>query len=106
VLLVGDEKELASFEDVVAEAKRFVGPVKVYPAWKAVDAVAKIQKAVAATGKCDVALLSHHFTAPGKEEFSDALRKVLRDKYPTVPIVVWGHTHKAGERGKHYHHTL
>lgn len=40
---------------------------------------------------------------PGKEEFSDALRKVLRDQYPNTVIVCWGHPKKGGDKGKHYH---
>jgi hypothetical protein len=46
------------------------------PTTRLLTCVLSLQRAVQQCGKCDVALLSHHFTAPGKEEFSDALRKV------------------------------
>lgn len=61
------------------------------------------QKLVQQCGTCHGALLSNHFTAPGKEEFSDTLRTLLKEKYPDVPVVCWGHPKKGGEAGKHYH---
>ena len=57
-------------------------------------------------GQCHAALLSNHFTHPGKEEFSDTLRKVIKEKYPDVPVICWGNTKKGGDLGKHYHATL
>mmetsp|Transcript_6346 Transcript_6346/g.14052 ORF Transcript_6346/g.14052 Transcript_6346/m.14052 type:complete len:468 (-) Transcript_6346:1499-2902(-) len=104
VLVVGDEKELDGFEAALEACKKTVGPIKFFSAHKAVDAVGRIQKALQVAGVCHGALLSHHFTAPGKEEFSDTLRKVLKEKYSTVPIVCWGHVTKGGEQGKHYHY--
>lgn len=52
------------------------------------------------------AFLSHHFTALGKEEFSDTLRAVLKEKFPEVPVICWGHAKKGGKQGENYHYTM
>jgi hypothetical protein len=62
-----------------------------------------VQRAQQTLGKVDAALLDYKFTAPGKEEFSDTLRKVLKEKYPNTPIIGLGPKSKGGEQGKHYH---
>ena len=43
---------------------------------------------------------------PGKEEFSDTLRQVLREKHPNVPVIGWGCQKKAGEQGKEWHYYI
>eukprot|EP00198_Chlamydomonas_reinhardtii_P011424 XP_001700761.1 predicted protein [Chlamydomonas reinhardtii] len=106
LLVVGDEKQLGDFEEALEGCKRYVGPIKLFSAHKAVDAVGRLQKLVQTCGQCHAALLSNHFTHPGKEEFSDTLRKVIKEKYPDVPVICWGNTKKGGDLGKHYHATL
>ncbi|GLC75881.1 hypothetical protein PLESTF_001699900 [Pleodorina starrii] len=78
LLVVGDEKSLPDFEDALESCKRYVGPIKLFTAHKAVDA----------------------------EEFSETLRKVIKEKYPDVPVICWGNPKKGGDLNKHYHATL
>eukprot|EP00197_Chlamydomonas_leiostraca_P004858 CAMPEP_0202869018 /NCGR_PEP_ID=MMETSP1391-20130828/11616_1 /ASSEMBLY_ACC=CAM_ASM_000867 /TAXON_ID=1034604 /ORGANISM="Chlamydomonas leiostraca, Strain SAG 11-49" /LENGTH=227 /DNA_ID=CAMNT_0049549263 /DNA_START=111 /DNA_END=790 /DNA_ORIENTATION=+ len=106
LLIVAEEKELESFEQVVKSCAKSVGPMKLFTSSKAVDAVGKLQQASQATGTVHAAFLHNRFTAPGKEEYSDALRKVLRDQHPETVVVCWGHVSKGGDQGKHYHHGL
>ncbi|KAF5837331.1 hypothetical protein DUNSADRAFT_4539 [Dunaliella salina] len=105
VLVVASEKELGEFVPYVQAAKKYVGPIRVFKEYRSVQACEQAQEA-AASGGLHVALLSNHFTAPGKAEFSDALRKVLRDQFHETPIVCWGHPSRGGDKGKHYHHAL
>ena len=50
-----------------------------------------------------MALLHHKFTAAGKEEFSETLRKFLREKSPDTVVVGWGNGKSAGRQGENYH---
>ena len=43
-----------------------------------------------AAGSVSAALLHNNFTVKGKEEFSDVIKKLLREKFPGVPLVAWG----------------
>jgi hypothetical protein len=61
------------------------------------------QKAVQAYGDLPVALLHYKFTAAGKEEFSETLRKFLRDKCPNTVVVGWGSAKSGGKQGENYH---
>ncbi|GIL78234.1 hypothetical protein Vretimale_7609 [Volvox reticuliferus] len=106
LLVVGEEKSLPDFEDALESCKRYVGPIKLFSAHKAVDGVSRLQKLVQTCGQCHAAFLSHHFTCPGKEEFSETLRKVIKEKYPDVPVICWGNSKKGGELNKHFHATL
>ncbi len=106
LLVVGEDKELAEFEEALEGCKRYVGPIKLFSAHKAVDAVGRLQKLIQTCGQCHGALLHNHFTAPGKAEFSDTLRKVLKEKHPDVPVICWGNARKGGDQGKHYHASL
>ncbi|KAG2496069.1 hypothetical protein HYH03_005988 [Edaphochlamys debaryana] len=106
LLVVGEEKLLSDFEESLESCRRYVGPIKVFSAHKAVDAVGRLQKLVQTCGVCHAAFLSNHFTAQGKEEFSDTLRKVLKERHPDVPVICWGKPKSGGEQGKHYHATL
>lgn len=154
LLVVGQEKELNDFEEALEGCKRYVGPLKLFSAHKAVDAVGRLQvtnelqtplkrsfalptfhqswqqlgatclmlsqqterrtrlpcflsqKLIQTCGTCHAAFLSNHFTAPGKEEFSDTLRKVLKEKYADVPVVCWGNPKKGGDLNKHFHATV
>jgi len=49
-----------------------------------------LQRAVQLHGHLDGALLHSNFTVKGKEEYSDVIKKLLRDKYPGVPLIAWG----------------
>lgn len=42
LLVVGDEKELPDFEEALEGCKRYVGPIKLFSAHKAVDAVGRL----------------------------------------------------------------
>ncbi|KXZ46137.1 hypothetical protein GPECTOR_46g206 [Gonium pectorale] len=106
LLVIGEEKALPDFEDALESCKRYIGPIKLFTAHKAVDGVSRLQKLVQTCGQCHAAFLSHHFTLPGKEEFSDTLRKVIKEKYPDVPVICWGNPKKGGELNKHFHATL
>lgn len=108
VLIVGEDKvnELKQLEATVNACKKYVGPIKVLSTTKAHEAVSHVNSLASACGRCDVAMLSHHFTAPGKQEFSDALRKVLKEKHPDAVVVCWGHPDKGGKKGEHYHFAL
>ncbi|GAX82035.1 hypothetical protein CEUSTIGMA_g9463.t1 [Chlamydomonas eustigma] len=105
ILLVGGEKELPEFKDMVETCKA-VGPLKIFSATKAVDAAGQLQKAVQQCGVCHAALLHNNFTLKGKEEFADVIKKLLRDKYPGTVLVSWGNMKKAGTEGKDYHYGL
>jgi hypothetical protein len=105
LLLVGGEKELPEFKDMVETCKA-AGPLKIYSANKAVDAAGQLQKAVQQCGVCHGALLHNNFTLKGKEEFADVIKKLLRDKYPGTVLVSWGNMKKAGTEGKDYHYGL
>ncbi|GLI63296.1 hypothetical protein VaNZ11_006203 [Volvox africanus] len=106
LLVVGEEKSVPDFEDALESCKRYVGPIKLFTAHKAVDAVSRLQKLVQTCGQCHAAFLSHHFTCPGKEEFSETLRKVIKEKHSDVPVVCWGNPKKGGDLNKHFHATL
>lgn len=41
-------------------------------------------------GSISAALLHNNFTVKGKEEFSDVIKKLLRDKYPGMSLIAWG----------------
>ena len=43
LLVVGDEKQLGDFEEALEGCKRYVGPIKLFSAHKAVDAVGRLQ---------------------------------------------------------------
>jgi hypothetical protein len=58
---------------------------------------------VQAYGDLPVALLHYKFTAAGKEEFSETLRKFLRDKCPNTVVVGWGSAKSGGKQGENYH---
>jgi hypothetical protein len=57
-------------------------------------------------GRADVVLMHHHFTAPGKEQFSDALRTVLKQSHASTPVICFGNPDKGGKKGEHFHHGL
>lgn len=57
LLVVGGEKELPSFEETLEACKKRVGPMKVFSAHKAVDAVGRLQvgtNLIVITKKCHV----------------------------------------------------
>jgi hypothetical protein len=43
LLIVGEEKALPDFEEALETCKRYVGPIKLFTAHKAVDAVGRLQ---------------------------------------------------------------
>ncbi len=47
LLVVGQEKELNDFEEALEGCKRYVGPLKLFSAHKAVDAVGRLQVNIA-----------------------------------------------------------
>ena len=61
-----------------------------------------VQKIVQQTGKIDAAFIHNRFTAPGKEPYSEVLRKTIRDKYSECPVIGYGKKKKAGIEGKDY----
>lgn len=67
------------------------------------DRCIAMQKAIAVCGDVHIALLHQKFTAPGKEEFSETLRKFLKDKCPNTVVVGWGSARSGGKQGEHYH---
>lgn len=105
VLVVISEKEVEQMEEVMNVVKRSF-PMRFMIAYKAVDGVSKLTKMQQQYGKCDAALLSHKFTAPGKEEYSETLRKVLKDKNPDIPVVCFGKVKAGGKQGEHYHYGM
>lgn len=56
-------------------------------------------------GHVEAAFLHHNFTARGKEQFSDALKQVLKEN-PEIPIICWGKVAKGGTQGKDFVHGL
>jgi len=103
VIIVFPEKELDDFTAAVEACKPKVGPMKILSAYKAVQATAKLQEMQTKFGRVDVVLMHDRFTAKGKEEYSDAVKKVLKEKFAHVPVVCCGHVNKGGQVGKDYH---
>jgi hypothetical protein len=60
---------------------------------------------MASFGHVAAAFLHHNFTAKGKEQFSDALKQVLKE-HPDIPIICWGKVAKGGQQGKDYSYGL
>eukprot|EP00798_Chlamydomonas_sp_ICE-L_P014729 gene14729-20773_t len=103
-VLAGEEREMEEIKPhIMACSKKIGGPLKVVCAEKPVDIVARIQQA---GPNLRGVFLTSRLTAPGKEEFSDVIRKILKDKFNDVPIICYGKPSKGGDVGKHFHYPL
>eukprot|EP00803_Ostreobium_quekettii_P009398 evm.model.scf_1161.3 EVM.evm.TU.scf_1161.3 scf_1161:28413-33635(-) len=102
VAIIGPEKDVGAMEAAIRGiAKRL--PVRHTKASASVAGASAINQIVRETGKIDAALVHWRFTAPGKEAYSEVIRKTLVEKYPDCPIVAFGKKKKAGTEGKDYH---
>lgn len=109
ILMVGPEDWLGRFRDIVdsQHVARILGfPIKDYHSSKSVDAITQLNRCVDACGRCYGILLHHNFSVKGKEDYVELLKKVIKDKFPAVPIICWGDPTRGGRLNIDYHYPL